>query len=568
MKLKSLTIEHFRGIEKLELEFDQITVLIGENNTGKTSVLEALTTCLGRGSSRRAVPFAEYDYHLKDKAAEPTAATPISLLFVFREEKADEWPEAITQALNDVAQARTDGLSEVRLRFTSGYDSKLKDFVYEWSFLDLNNNPLAAKTRRLLQELQQLAPVFFLTAIRDAGKQFEARSQFWGAFVRNLQLDETKRKELEDQIEAINKAVLDCHRPFDEVKTRLSRTAKLVPLDQDEGVSVEAVPARVFDILSRTQVKLAATTGAKLPIGQHGAGTQSLAVMFLFEAFLIAKLAEAYDKNSEPLLALEEPESHLHPSAIRCLWDTLNGLRGQKVVATHSGDLLSSVPLKSIRRLARKAGKIKSFSVQDGHLTAEEERQLSYTIRAQRGSLMFARTWLLVEGATEFWFLPAAARYLNIDLDMEGISLIEIAQLKGGCTPLVKLANALGIEWHLLADGDHRGGQYKDQAINALDGQPEADRVTRITEKDIEHCLWSHGFSAVYEAALKPGQRANIHVPTNDPTYPGIVLGMLDKQKPMLAVAASDLLLNGPNSPGVPASLKAVLETVQRLARR
>ncbi len=43
MILRTFRIENFRGITKLELELDRTTVLIGENNTGKTSVLEAST---------------------------------------------------------------------------------------------------------------------------------------------------------------------------------------------------------------------------------------------------------------------------------------------------------------------------------------------------------------------------------------------------------------------------------------------------------------------------------------------------------------------------------------------
>ncbi len=48
MRLSKLKIENFRGIECTEVELDRdATVLIGENNSGKTSVLEALRLGLG-----------------------------------------------------------------------------------------------------------------------------------------------------------------------------------------------------------------------------------------------------------------------------------------------------------------------------------------------------------------------------------------------------------------------------------------------------------------------------------------------------------------------------------------
>jgi len=50
---KKINIENFRGIKHLSLELDELTVLIGENNTGKTSILEALQTCLNRSLTRK-----------------------------------------------------------------------------------------------------------------------------------------------------------------------------------------------------------------------------------------------------------------------------------------------------------------------------------------------------------------------------------------------------------------------------------------------------------------------------------------------------------------------------------
>ena len=59
MLLTRICIKHFRGIEELTIPLEQCTVLIGENNTGKTSVLEAVHTCLSRNLSRKVVPFGE-----------------------------------------------------------------------------------------------------------------------------------------------------------------------------------------------------------------------------------------------------------------------------------------------------------------------------------------------------------------------------------------------------------------------------------------------------------------------------------------------------------------------------
>ena len=88
MKLAEITIENFRGIRSLHLPLDGLTVLIGENNTGKSTVLEAIRLVLTRGFGvRRDGRFTEYDFHLKDASATPQTADPILITLHFAEEK-------------------------------------------------------------------------------------------------------------------------------------------------------------------------------------------------------------------------------------------------------------------------------------------------------------------------------------------------------------------------------------------------------------------------------------------------------------------------------------------------
>jgi putative ATP-dependent endonuclease of OLD family len=575
MLLTELSIKNFRGIDALTIPLEQCTVLIGENNTGKTSILEAVHTCLSRNLSRKVMPFGEYDFRLTAEKPEPSSAPPIELDLTFVESDEGEWSDAIVQGLDKALQIRDDNKLEVRFRIVAAYDAAIKDFTLEWSFLDLNNAELTtARNPRIVAELQQLNPAFFLEAVRDAEQHFKSRSPFWGPFTKSPQMDEKTRLELEGKIESINQSVLDAHTSFNEVKTQIAKVGSLVPLAAADLVSVEAVPARIFDMLSKTQVKLTAKSGVKLPIAQHGAGTQNLSVLFLFEAFLNARLAEAYDKDSEPILALEEPESHLHPAAVRSLWDVLSSLKGQKIIATHSGELLATVPLRSIRRLARKAGRVKVFQVQAETLSTNEERKIAYHVRAKRGNLLFAKSWLLVEGESEFWFLPEAARLLGYDFEHEGVCCVEFAQCD--LPPLIKLASDLGIEWHVLVDGDQAGQDYAAKARAFLGDVSEQRRITVLPQKDIEQCLWHHGYSQVYLTAAgnAPQQQApqakqcsNGQVcqwvtppPPPEPIAQTIKRAIRATSKPHLAVAVVDAA-SQPGSPGLPQVIQDVIAT-------
>jgi Transposase IS116/IS110/IS902 family/AAA ATPase domain len=75
VKLIEVNIENFRGIRSLRLPPGGLTVLISENNAGKSTVLEAIKLLLTRGSSsRRAGQFTEYDFHLAGADAIPRTA--------------------------------------------------------------------------------------------------------------------------------------------------------------------------------------------------------------------------------------------------------------------------------------------------------------------------------------------------------------------------------------------------------------------------------------------------------------------------------------------------------------
>lgn len=569
MQLKRFEIQNFRGITELALDLDKTTVLVGENNAGKTTVLEALHACLGRRLTGRSSPFNELDFHLDSDGADPSSAPPITLTLTFEETAEDEWPDPVVQMLDKAVQILDDDRRRVALRIVTEWDTATRDIKTGWNFLNKDGKELTgARNPRNLNDLQMLAPVFYLPALRDAAQSFGARSQFWAPFTRSLSIDDDVREHIEEQIAEINQSILDSHAPFGEVKERIERAASLLPLgDADDLVSIDALPARVLEMVSKTEVKLACRTGARLPLARHGAGTQSISVLFLFEAFLRSQLAAAYDEQAIPIVALEEPEAHLHPSAIRALWSVLDGLVGQSIIATHSGDLLANAPLESLRRFVREDGVVKVFQVAPGTLDQRESQMIRYDIRLQRGALFFARSWLLVEGKTDFLMLPEFARMAGYDFDSEGVACIEFSQ--SHLPILLKLAAALGINWHVLADGDKQGTKYVTEAKAALNGEPEADHITQTKTHDIEHACWHHGYNNVFEAQVQGNRRKQLKSAPGDTAYPSEVIKAAQNALSKPDVAYCILLAaEQPGSPGVPAELLSTIEKTVDLARR
>jgi hypothetical protein len=63
VKVSHLEIENFRGVKKASLLLPDHAVLIGDNNTGKSTVLEALDLVLGPDRLSRQSPIDEHDFH-------------------------------------------------------------------------------------------------------------------------------------------------------------------------------------------------------------------------------------------------------------------------------------------------------------------------------------------------------------------------------------------------------------------------------------------------------------------------------------------------------------------------
>lgn len=198
------------------------------------------------------------------------------------------------------------------------------------------------------------------------------------------------------------------------------------------------------------------------------------------------------DKHAHPIVIFEDVESRLHPTMIHELWNILEIIPMQQIITTNSGDLLSLVPLTSIRRMTKRADTTVTNEVNIKGFTEEELRKIAFHIRINRPMSLFARTWILVEGETEIWLLNEFAAILGVDLMAEGIRLVEYAQC--GVKPLTKLANHLGISWLLMADGDEAGTHYVENA--KTNGNKE--NVILLPDRDIEHFLFNHGFERVY----------------------------------------------------------------------
>ena len=567
MKLTRVMIENFRGIRHLDLHLGEETVLIGENNAGKSSVLQALRVCLRDLSPRRRSLFEPYDVHLPDDQATPSTAPQIRITVWFSVDGADSMR---VRRLNTAGVLQIDPLTSaysVALRVESLPPSGgVEALQHDWCFLDSSGQPLP-KDERGLSIFQQELSYTLLDALRDATRSFDARGAFWRPFLQEQAIDAATQRLIEERLQDVNRLVIDGHTPFRSATARLNEVQKVVPIPSGDQVAIEAVPSRVFDLLTRAQVHLGTPTGAKVPIDHHGEGTQSLSVLMLFAAFLDLEAA-AQGAHKAPIVGLEEPEAHLHPSAVRALWKVIQDIPGQKLISTHSGELLAEVPLTSLCRLVRgRDGSVSAHRITGSTFADPERRMFEFHVRQSRGELLFARCWVLVEGETEVTLLTEIARHLNMDLARSGVRVVQ--QRNANLLIHLKAAHDLGIVWCVLADNDGQGQDDQQTARQAVsDPATLVDQLHVMQEADIEEHLCASGFLTIYEGYLSTQTSRNVSVARGHQDYVPQLLKAIKNvrefKKPDAAHKVIDQIRNHGATP--PPLLVNVLTSALKLA--
>jgi putative ATP-dependent endonuclease of OLD family len=545
MKLTRLKIKNFRGFEDETIDFDDITVFVGENNTGKTTILDAIRFIIGARSFNSNL--SRYDYHLDSETARAGDAGNIELTLEISEGTENEWPHEIQQTLPDCVDIDENGLSHFYLALKGTYNRSDENPEQTKEFQTKSGAPKSAKVNSAhnFGEFRKLLPIFHIDTLRDSNKEFQNASGLFRVFLDSETIESTKKEQIEKKLATLNSEIIAVLENINQLKEKLKKSMSVITGSDSTGVDIDPIPANINDLIGKATVILQNITGVKLPLERFGSGVQSLSVLFLYEAFLSILLEREYDRFSEPILLIEEPEAHLHPSAVRLFWRSLEAMRGQKIITTHSGDILASVPFMKIRRIVGLKGINRVKKMSEDLLNEQEKRVLHNYIKYSRGELFFAKCWLLVEGDSEQIFFE---NLLNHDgfLDMKGIRIIQFTQLS--LDVILKLAGALCVRWYFVSDSDPAGQTYKQKAINAIPaGIPQNDYVFAFTELTLEVNLMLNGFDNFYISKLTPQTQPRVQGTSGTLPYFESVYHALNKSisKPQVILEIVEAILAG-----------------------
>lgn len=518
MEIASLKIENFRGVQNGTVRFSPHTVLVGANNCGKTTVIEALALLFDRDRMIRSL--TEHDFH----GSNPQPADRIRLtatVIGFHDDDPAQHPDWFRDdrgivkwwnaATGVVHPARTDPVWKLacQIAFSARFHrpslevETLRYFHDDDSvgdvFDDETATPLPA---RLIRELG----FFFVPAARTWDRTVSFGSELFRRVVAagdgqpsesvlaerdRLRAPETRLEQDERLSPIVDRLNHELSGFF---RTKPTLHLRVTPTDSDG--------------LLESVISHYAHYGADLPLPakRHGSGLLSLQHLLLLLEF--GRLRVEADENF--WMALEEPELHVPPALQRRLVHRLQSLSRQTLVSTHSPMVAALADPQGVAVLRNEAGILTSVSLLQSTLPADTPnsvRKLFQVNRVETIAAIMHDFVLIPEGRTDYEWLGLLVRAVDLHqswaaADECGFDALVgvIPTHDGSVVRTVAAISPLHPRVVALVDGDPEGVGYATALAGAgapnsgiilrwADGQMLEDVIGWIIDADAAACL-------------------------------------------------------------------------------
>ncbi len=458
MRIAKIHIENFRCLRSFDLlPKPDINLLIGENNTGKSTLLHALSRALGRGTI----------FELEDffAVAALTALPTIRIDLELRPTPATDFSAAFTTEFVENIDFDSAGRPLLNFRTEASFDAAEGRIGIDYFSVKADGTTRRMSTGKR-NVLRRYIPFYLADAFRDTLRELRDRRGFWGQLVDSVLLNPATAASVASALQAINTTILAATPRLGEIRNRFREIGRIIPTaPAPNDVVVNPVAADAATILRNLEVLLQTLDSPRgFALDRHGEGTRSVGYLIIFQTFVDLLAREANDNSeAEPILGIEEPEVHLHPHARRAIAGVLGALSRQTFVTTHSTAIARQVASDRVTLFRRAGGGCiaSQVPIEDParpgvpFLTPRQRSVLDRELRSGAAEVFFARAALLFEGESEVRMLSFFAQALGIDVHLHGISLVPVDGK--AYVPLLRMigASGLGIPWVLLSDGEN-----------------------------------------------------------------------------------------------------------------
>lgn len=496
VRIKKVRIHQFRSLKDVETTLSERTLLIGANNAGKTSFLRALTLALGEGRKF----WSRDDLFIDGQGNVPSDGKMWVDVMVMPVE-GEEFPDAWAQVIGDNIQIPVAGASFFAFRTLVDFGlDQPQALIRRYVITDWKAGN-ADESQDVTADLSKL-PLFFIDAQRDLEADLRYAQSYFGRLASQIEYDADQKRTLETALDELNQQAVEDSPVLAHLKTTLEELNRTVNTShRGQGVEITPFPKKLRDLHKGLKVNFQDGGSDTFSLEYHGMGTRSWASLLGYKAFVnwMWQKAQADQDVLHPLLALEEPEAHLHPNAQRQVYAQLRDVVGQKIISTHSPYIAPMGSLEELRVFYKEGDetKVRDLSGLVGTLDHGARKRLEEDIVRHRGEVLFARLVVLFEGQTEERALPIFAKcHWDCEAFEKGVSIIHCG---GGDFKLyLQLLEALRLPWIIFSDYDNATVQSKVQAAGRVVGidDVETDASGRFfcLGESIEKYLLSQGY--------------------------------------------------------------------------
>jgi len=425
MRISRIKIENHSRLADFEIQVREHLILVGANEVGKSSLLRCLDLLLDAGAAKLYTNISTAD---------------------FRDESQPFVVEADLEEFSDGDRALYP--DEIQIDPATGSELltvRLSAVLDATEALVIQRNAPSGGTNRQLSRDQVLGLGW----------------KFLSAASQSRELREDRRSALNEILEAVDNLRSD-------LADQLSK-ALPEPIAKNDLALVPGAAAD-NDVLSDVRLQIS-KAGIARDLSEQSDGMKALFAIAFYDLY----------SGGANVFGIDEPEEHLHPTSQRSLARLLKDRPNQKVIATHSSDIVSAFDPDTVV-VIRRGGEVVQPTA--GFLSSEEKLAVSWWVRGRLEPLTSRRV-IVVEGLSDRIIVERAADLTGRNLDRLGVSLVD-AGGKNSIPAVEKLFGRSGFDVPLfqLVDEDFEADTARRLGITIADLAQQSVWVSRPDLED------------------------------------------------------------------------------------
>lgn len=544
MKLKAVKLTNFRSYRSETIvSMNDFTALVGKNEAGKSTVLEALeiffngdvvkmdpSDCCVHSEEKTVViscVFTELPSRLTVDASASTTLQEEYLVNIDGDLEIKKsyqcGGKTVKESVAAVALHPTNhNTSDLLLLKSSELKSRIKEFAIDTTSIDMRVN--SAMRKAIWNSVESLE-----FEVKEIPLDKEDAKAIWaglGKFLPIFALFQADRKSTHEDREvqdpmafAVTEALKEVEQELLSVKSKVE--AKVIEVanrtllklrEMDPTLAEQLKPRFKSDPKWSGLFKLTLDDHEQIPIDKRGSGVRRLILLNFFRAEAERRQTEI--SSPGVIYAIEEPETSQHPSNQKLILESLIQLSEtpncQVIVTTHVPALAGLIPLQSLRLLDKS---------QDTARVQFNDDDIFKKIANSLGVLPDKRVKLLlfVEGANDVAFLKRISKILNAKNDkfpnLENDP--RIAFVPSGGSNLQDWVTAyylqgLGLpEVHIYDRDDVSSPKYK-SAIDKVNGRENGDFAAHTSKREMENYIHPEAIKTVMGISVSFGDDEDV----------------------------------------------------------